>query len=113
LVCDETLIISKFKENLMTALHIAWFRFNDGVSPEQMEQHMAACRALAGQVPVVLNLQCGASYTSRAGKLTHCIVVTLSDRQALPAYLDHPAHVPVATALMADVAELQVMDLEV
>jgi hypothetical protein len=98
---------------LMTALHIAWFRFNDDVSPERMEQHMAACRALAGRVPAVLNLQCGASYTNRAGRLTHCIVVTLPNRDALSAYLDHPVHVPVGTALKADVAELQVMDIEV
>jgi hypothetical protein len=97
----------------MPALHIAWFRFNEGVSPERMEQHMAACRALVGRVPVVLNLQCGASYSNRAGRLTHCIVVTLPNRAALSAYLDHPEHVPVATALKADVAELQVMDIEV
>ncbi len=97
----------------MPALHIAWLRFNDGVSSARMEQHMAACRALVGRVPAVLNLQCGASYTSRAGRLTHCIVVTLPNRDALSAYLDHPAHVPVAAALTADVAELQVMDIEV
>lgn len=97
----------------MPALHIAWLRFHDGVSPERMEQHMSACRALVGRVPVVLNLQCGASYTKRAGNLTHCIVVTLPNRDALSAYLEHPEHVPVATALRADVAELQVMDIEV
>ena len=97
----------------MPALHIAWLRFKDDVGPERMEQHMAACRALVGRVPAVLNLQCGASYTQRAGRLTHCIVVTLPNRDALSAYLDHPVHVPVATALTADVAELQVMDIEV
>lgn len=97
----------------MPALHIAWLRFKDGVSPERMEHHMGACRGLVGRVPAVLNLQCGASHTNRAGKLTHCIIVTLPNRDALSAYLDHPAHVPVATALNADVAELQVMDIEV
>ena len=97
----------------MTALRIAWLRFNDGISPERIEQHMTACRALVGLVPAVLNLQCGASYTNRAGSLTHCIVVTLPNRDALSAYLEHPAHVPMGTALKADVAELQVMDIEV
>ena len=97
----------------MSALHIAWFRFKDGVSTKRAEEHMAACRRLVGQVPAVLDLKCGASYTKRSGKLTHCIVVTLLNREALPAYLDHPAHVPVATALKEDVAELQVMDIEV
>lgn len=97
----------------MPALHIAWLCFKEGVTTERIEQHMAACRALVGRVPVVVNLQCGASYTHRAGRLTHCIVVTLPNREALTAYLEHPAHVPVATALTADVAELQVMDIEV
>ena len=96
----------------MTALHVAWFRFNDGVTPLRIEEHLAACRGLVGRVPAVLNLQCGANYTDRAGGMTHGIVVTLPNREALSAYLDHPAHVPVSTALKADVAELRVMDIE-
>jgi hypothetical protein len=97
----------------MALMHIAWLRFNEDVAPHQIEQHLAACRALVNQVPVVIDLKCGASLTDRAAGLTHCIVVTLSNREALPAYLDHPAHVPVAAALKADVAELRVMDIEV
>jgi hypothetical protein len=97
----------------MAFLHIAWLRFNDGLAPQQIEHHLNACRELVGQVPVVLDLKCGASLTNRAGGLTHCIVVTLPDRDALPDYLNHPAHVPVAAALKADVAELRVMDIEV
>jgi len=37
----------------------------------------------------------------------------LPDRDSLPAYLEHPEHVPIAEALVADVAELRVMDVEV
>ena len=40
-------------------------------------------------------------------------LVSLADRDALPAYLDHLEHAPVAEALVADVAELRVMDVEV
>jgi hypothetical protein len=94
-------------------LHIAWLRFNPGVSTERINKHLEACRALVGPVPVVQDLKCGANLSDRAGGLTHGIVVTLPDHAALPAYLDHPAHVPVATALKADVAELRVMDLQV
>ena len=97
----------------MAAIHVVWLRFKDGIGPERMEHHMAACRALVGRVPALLDLKCGASYTNRAGGLTHCVVVTLSNRESLQTYLDHPIHVPVATALKADVAELQVMDIEV
>jgi hypothetical protein len=96
----------------MTAKHIAWFKFKAGVSEERIEHHMAAVRSLAGLVPEVLSIECGASYTDRAGGLTHGIVVSLPDRDALPRYLEHPDHVPIAEALVADVAELRVMDLD-
>jgi len=43
---------------------------------------------------------------------THCIIVTLPNSEALPRYLEHPDHVPVADALVADIEELRVMDLD-
>jgi hypothetical protein len=94
-------------------LHVAWFRFKDGVTGERIDRHFAACRALVGVVPVVHDLQCGPNITDRADGMTHGIVVTLRDRDAIQAYLDHPAHVPVSAALKEDVAALRVMDIEV
>ena len=97
----------------MSAKHIAWFRFKDGVTDDRIDHHLAAVRSLVDLVPEVVAIECGRSYTDRAAGLTHCILVTLPDRQALPRYLEHPAHVPIAEALVADIAELRVMDLEV
>lgn len=96
----------------MTARHIAWFRFKEGIDERRIAGHMAAVRSLANLVPEVLSVECGPSYTDRAGGLTHCIVVTLPDRSALPRYLENPDHVPIAEALVADIAELRVMDLD-
>jgi Stress responsive A/B Barrel Domain len=96
----------------MTAKHIAWFRFKEGLAEDRVERHLAAVRSLVNVVPEVLSVECGASYTNRAGGLTHCILVTLPDRGALPRYLEHPTHVPIAEALVADLAELRVMDLD-
>ena len=96
----------------MTAKHVAWFRFNDGVSEERIEEHMRAVRSLADLVPVVSAIDCGRSYTDRAAGMTHCIIVTLPNREALPDYLNHPLHVPIAEALVADISELRVMDLD-
>jgi Stress responsive A/B Barrel Domain len=93
--------------------HVAWLRFKEGVSPERIEDHLVACRALVGRVPVLENLECGPNRTDRAGGFTHCIIVSLPDGDALKAYLEHPEHVPVAEALVADLAELRVMDVEV
>jgi hypothetical protein len=97
----------------MALRHVAWLRFKEGVSTDRIEKHMAACRSLVGRVPVIQNLECGPNLSDRAGGFTHCIIVSLPDHDALPAYLDHPEHVPVAEALVADVAELRVMDVEV
>ena len=96
----------------MTAKHIAWFRFDEGVSQERIDEHLRAVRSLAELVPAVTAIECGPSYTDRAGGLTHCIIVTMPDRASLPEYLEHPAHVPVAEALVSDIAELRVMDLD-
>jgi hypothetical protein len=96
----------------VTAKHVAWFSFKEGVSDERIEEHMRAVRTLANLVPAVDAIECGKSYTDRAGGLTHCIIVTLPDRASLPLYLNHPAHVPIAEALVADIAELRVMDLD-
>ncbi len=97
----------------MPLLHIAWLRFKPAVTADQIERHLAACRGLAARVPAVRELKCGPNLSDRAGGMTHGIVVTVADGAALKAYLDHPAHVPVATALKDDVAELRVMDLQV
>jgi len=96
----------------VTAKHIAWFRFKDGVTDERIAEHMGAVSSLEDLVPVVSAIDCGRSYTDRAGGLTHCIIVTLPDRASLPRYLEHPAHVPIAQALVGDIAELRVMDLD-
>ena len=74
---------------------------------------MKECRSLAGRIPVVLDLKCGQSYTDRAGGMTHSILVTVPDREAMVMYLSHPLHVRVASALKADLDELRVMDIEV
>ena len=96
----------------MTAKHIAWFNFKEGVSDDRIDQHLEAVRNLVDRVPAVTQIECGPSYTDRAGGLTHCIIVTLPSPDALPQYLEHPAHVPVADALVADIEELRVMDLD-
>jgi hypothetical protein len=97
----------------MAVRHVAWLKFNDDVDPQRIERHLQACRSLVGQVPAVLNLECGTNFSDRAGGFTHCIIVSLADRDALTAYLEHPNHVPVGEALKADLADLRVMDVEV
>jgi hypothetical protein len=96
----------------MPIRHIAWLKFNPGVSAETIQQHLTAVRSLRTTIPV-FNIECGPNLTDRAGGFTHGIIVSVSDRGALAAYLAHPSHIPVADALKADLADLRVMDIEV
>jgi len=100
-------------EAAMAVIHMAWIGFREGVPADRIAQHLAACRALVGRVPVILDLKAGASFSDRAGSLTHCVVVTLPDRASLPQYLSHPQHLAVLGALTPDVAEMRAMDIEV
>ncbi len=97
---------------VVSAKHIAWFSFKEGVTHDRIEEHMEAVRGLADLVPAVDQIECGPSYSDRAGGLTHCIIVSLPRRDALSEYLEHSAHVPVADALVGDVDMLLVMDLD-
>jgi len=97
----------------MPVIHMTWLGFKQGVPEERVARHLAACRALVGRVPAIVELKTGANFTDRAGSLTHCVLVTLRDRAGLAAYLDHPEHVAVRAALTPDVAEMRAMDIEV
>jgi hypothetical protein len=97
----------------MAVHHIAWLRFNPAVSADRINEHMRACRALPERIPLVDRLICGPNRNlHRSDGFTHGIIVTVPNLDAVSAYLNHPAHVPVAEALVADLADLRVMDLE-
>jgi hypothetical protein len=96
----------------MALHHIAWLRFKPDVGADRIDEHLRACRALVDQVPVVHQLVCGPNRTRRADGFTHGIIVTVPDLETLPLYLEHPAHVPVAERLVADLEDLRVMDLQ-
>ncbi len=96
----------------MAIRHIAWLKFKAEIPPARIEEHMRACRGLADSVPSVERLECGGNRSDRAGGFTHGIIVSLADQDALDEYMNHPKHVPVAEALVADLEELRVMDLE-
>ena len=97
----------------MAIRHVVWMKFKPSLTPEQVEAHVLACRALMGQIPGLEALECGENFTDRAGGFTHGIIASLPDRDALPGYLQHPAHRVVGQGLMEDTDELLVMDIEI
>lgn len=97
----------------MPVMHIAWVGFRGGVPAARIARHLAALRSLPGRIPVILDLKAGASFSDRAGALTHCVLVTLPDRESLPAYLNHPEHLAVLRKLRPDAAEIRAMDIDI
>ena len=96
----------------MAVQHMVWCKFNDGVTPERVAEHIGNLKTLADRIDFVSKVEVAENFTDRARGFSVGAIVTLPDRDSLPAYIEHPVHVEVATPLKAD-AELMVMDIEV
>ncbi len=92
--------------------HVIFMKFKAGITETRIAEHKDAVVDLKGQIPVLRNIEFGADFAGRADGLTHCIIVTLDRRSDIEAYLNHPVHVPVAKALVADLERILVMDVE-
>lgn len=86
----------------MVVVHLVLLSFGDAPAPA-IEALMSALRSLRDSVPGVLELSCGANFTSRGREFTHALMVKLVDKAALDAYAVHPEHVRVVTELLAPI----------
>jgi len=91
--------------------HMVWIKFNEGITPERIEEHLSGLQSLAEIVPGIVALKVGENFTDRAKGFTHGLSVTLESKSALEIYATHPEHVAVAKPLKED-AELMAMDFE-
>lgn len=95
----------------MAVQHMVWLKFKPGVTPQRIAHHMTALAAMKGQIDHIGSITVGPNFTDRADGYTHGLVVTVADRAALQAYLEHPDHLAVAAPLRED-AEILAMDIE-
>ena len=96
----------------MSVQHIVWCKFNDGVTEEQIAEHLKNIRSMPEHISFIEKIEVGENFTDRARGFTHGVIVTLPDRGSLPRYLEHDYHVKVSTPIKQD-GELMVMDFEV
>lgn len=96
----------------MFVKHVAWIQFKPDVNAARIDEHKRAVKGLKEKISCIVEAEFGADFSGRADGLTHCIIITVRSKQEIEAYLAHPAHIPVAQALKADLARLQVMDVE-
>lgn len=95
-------------------VHLVLTRLKPAATPEQLQRAIAALRALPGQVPGLLELDCGANVSpDRAQGYGFGLSARFASRADLAAYGPHPAHQAAAARLREVSEELAVLDFEV
>lgn len=92
--------------------HIVWFKFKSDLPEEERARLLRELVDLEGVVPGISRLKVGANFTDRARGFSHALVVTLSSREALQSYQDHPTHAALARALRAASDDILAIDFE-
>jgi len=73
-------------------LHVVLFRWKPDASPDQVAQARQALLGLAEHIPGIQEIQCGDNFSERSRGFQTVLFVRFANRQALEAYLPHPAH---------------------
>jgi len=77
--------------------HIVLFKARADARPEEIAEMLHRLRRLPEEVPGILYLSCGPSFSDRSQGYTHGLVVRFPDRAALDAYQVHPKHQAAVT----------------
>ncbi len=94
--------------------HVVLFRWTEAATAEAIQQAVDGLRDLRGQIEGIVDLSCGADFSSRAQGYTHGLVVRFTDRASLEAYGPHPAHQRVVTTLIDPIrADVLALDYEI
>lgn len=96
----------------MSVCHIVWLKKKDLCTDLDLQSLLAEVANLAELIPNIEDISYGKNLTDRANGFTHGVIVTLTCREALAAYIDHPAHVSVGKKLIEN-ADVLVMDYEI
>ncbi|MFJ9693200.1 Dabb family protein [Kitasatospora sp. NPDC101183] len=94
--------------------HLVLFKLDEGVAKDD-ERALAGAEAFAGLGPLIPELrawECGWNTTERDIAYDYAINSLVEDRDALQAYLTHPAH-QAAAGLWREFATWVIADIEV
>jgi lysophospholipase L1-like esterase len=74
--------------------HFVLFKFNEEVTPEQIDEVVTAFQALPSRIDLIIDFETGTdvSVENKAAGFTHGFLVTFRDEKGRDAYLPHPAH---------------------
>jgi hypothetical protein len=83
--------------------HVAMFRFEEGITAEQVEAATTALKELPLQIDVLVRYRCGADLNMMDGSWDFVVVADVADADDFATYRDHPAHRAVVTNFMAPI----------
>ena len=92
--------------------HVVAFKFKPEVTSEQMQKVTTHFYSLKGQIPEIIEFEGGPDIAlqKKAGKYTHCFVVTVNNEKDLAAYGAHPVHKAFSKSVDPLLAEVMVVD---
>lgn len=73
-------------------LHLATFRWRDGVTDDAVEALTVALREMAANLPMLRSYVCGPTLGVRPGGTDYAVAAIVDDADSLTAYLDSPEH---------------------
>lgn len=73
-------------------LHVVLFKWKPEATAEQVAQTRAALLSLKDSVPGILEIHCAENFSDRSKGYQTVLIVRFESREALAAYLPHPAH---------------------
>jgi hypothetical protein len=82
-------------------VHIALFKWKDGVGDDEIKRALDDVRALKEKVPGLIDIRCGENFSKWNEGYTHAVVVLGKDQASLDAYRQHPDHEIVAQKIEA------------
>lgn len=83
--------------------HVVCFRWNEGTTPEQVDEVAAGLRALPDSIPEVRSFRCGPDVGVNDGNWDFAVVAEFDSMEDQTTYRDHPDHQRVIAELIAPI----------
>jgi hypothetical protein len=92
-----------FCGSAVSQTELVCFRWNEGTTPERVDEVAAALRELPGLIPEIRSFKCGPDVGVNAGNWDFAVVAEFDSIDDQTIYPDHPEHQRVITDLVAPI----------
>jgi heme-degrading monooxygenase HmoA len=82
-------------------VHIAVFKWKEGVQPFQVNEALREIAALQEKIPGIVEISCARNSSPYSEGYSHVVLVRGKSREAIEAYRKHPDHVRAAKKIDA------------